>query len=281
VAEKFNSITAPGDRAPTDLDLERFRLGEGSEKERAFLKEWLDRDEALQARLAELEEDAQRFAETRNLGAIAASTLDRAARPATNAWTTRLFRRPTRQQAASFAVLAGSVAVGLFFLLPLVSRTLESPDVRLKGSSAPRLSVQVLRGAQQWTYQEGLEVAPGDRLRFGWPGGQSGFAYLFGADGTGTVVQYAPRAGETATYAEPHKDRHWLPGAVRLDDAPGPERYVVFLCPNALDPEQLTPEPSDSDPAHPLANLQASLTTLGCRAFVQSLNKTAARPNPK
>jgi hypothetical protein len=130
--------------------------------------------------------------------------------------------------------------VGAAAVLLLVWRSGDlSPSldgVRIKGPLALGVVVQRASGGTD-RIASGASVAAGDVLRFELAHGQPGHAAVLGLDERQVVSLYVPQDGHLPFLAGAGKTV--LPGAVKLDDAPGVERIFALLCPDPLPPEQL------------------------------------------
>jgi hypothetical protein len=97
--------------------------------------------------------------------------------------------------------------------------------IREKGR---RLHVVRQRGAQTVRLAAGMTARAGDALRFLYAARSDGYLMVVDIDGTGRATTFFPNASDRAAAIQGPGERI-LPGAVALDDAPGPERlYAVF-----------------------------------------------------
>lgn len=78
----------------------------------------------------------------------------------------------------------------------------------------------------------GQALSPGDSLRFQVSAPSDGFVSVISLDSKGTVTPFVPATGDAI---QVHAgERRLLDGAVRLDDAIGPERLMLLACPRPL-----------------------------------------------
>ncbi len=169
------------------------------------------REELDQARAA-----GRRFAERvfpRTLGAVAA----RRAPP------------PRWRLLLPIALVAATASA-----LVLVRRSPSSPAVQYKGAAT--LQVFAHRGGASFPVGDGTALRAGDRIRFGvFPGGAR-FVLVGSVDGRGRASIYqastAIAGGEGPTTV--------LPGAIVLDDAPGPERIFAVFSERRLEDAEVT-----------------------------------------
>jgi hypothetical protein len=91
------------------------------------------------------------------------------------------------------------------------------------------------RGDETFTLGDGDEVRPGDDLRFRVLGGAARGAYVQvgSVDGSGAYASFYPQGEGDVSVARPPAGQP-LPGSIRLDDAPGPERVLVVLSESPL-----------------------------------------------
>jgi hypothetical protein len=135
-----------------------------------------------------------------------------------------------RWQIPAFAALVApalACVAALMLLRPPPSPSPESPNVRLKGA---RLEVLFLRRGmtEPSVVTDETLLRPGDRLRFAFAAPRAGHLLILGRDGTGAVAAYYP-TGAARSFPVRPEDPSTLPGAVALDEAPGPEEvYLVF-----------------------------------------------------
>ena len=103
----------------------------------------------------------------------------------------------------------------------------ETPsEVRPKGE--PGFKVLAARGQAVFPVDDGRSLlAPGDRIRFVLRPAGLPYALVAAVDGGGKVTVYYPFGGRQSASIPPERGEVVLPGSIRLDDAPGPER--IFL----------------------------------------------------
>ena len=108
-------------------------------------------------------------------------------------------------------------------------------DIRLKG--AAKLFVFYERAGQVEEALSGAVLAPGDRLRFHVDLPKGGHLMVVGVEASRALYPCYPSDGGRASLPAGAGDGQELPGAVRLDAAPGEEWLHLVLCeaPFALD----------------------------------------------
>ena len=98
-------------------------------------------------------------------------------------------------------------------------------DLLVKGGAA--LQVVVRRGDHTAPVAAGATLAAGDEIRFVVATPRAGYLLIASVDGRGATTVYHPYGGsQSAPVAA--AARLELPGSIRLDDAPGPERVVAL-----------------------------------------------------
>ena len=134
-------------------------------------------------------------------------------------------RRRRWRHAFPLVLLATVTAALLLFIVPRPPAT-SGPTP--KGSALAQIICR--RGDRAFVVGAGDEVAPGDALRFLplpiWP--EARFVQVGSVDGTGAYAPFYPPSDDGVSVALPAPGAP-LPGSIRLDDAPGPERLFVVL----------------------------------------------------
>jgi hypothetical protein len=122
-------------------------------------------------------------------------------------------------------ILAGATAVAL--LAPTHDRGQRSKG----GGWQLGLVAQYPSGRVAPVFQ-GQALSPGDSIRFQVSAPSDGFVSVISLDATGAVTPFVPATGNAlAIHAG---KRVLLDGAVRLDDAIGPERLMLLACPRPI-----------------------------------------------
>ena len=139
--------------------------------------------------------------------------------------TDRPVRRPKRWLFAGLVAASTMAAAGALVVQPMGTPTAE-PMVRAKGGA--QLGWMVLRddGVQMGSADQ--TVAAGDRIQFTWAGNDVSSAVVIGVDGTGTSTVLWPADGGDVPVPL-HGASGMLDGSVKLDDAPGPERFFIVF----------------------------------------------------
>jgi hypothetical protein len=110
------------------------------------------------------------------------------------------------------------------------------PYTGYRGSVA--LRVVARRAEQQFIVSGQRKIRANDRLRFIVTTDSPGYLTLFSVDGTGRAAPfYPPTAPETdgSLYRVRRAGRQVLPDSIVVDEAPGPERLVVFFSERRFD----------------------------------------------
>jgi hypothetical protein len=145
-------------------------------------------------------------------------------------------RRTRRRRRFLWLGLPPSLAVASALLF-LVSRNQEPPrrpsiDLVAKGSAS--LELHCRRGLATFALAPGDAVAPGDELRFvPRATAQGGYVQVGSIDGTGTYTPFYPADSSADSVRLPPPGQP-LPGSIRLDRAPGPERLFFVFSPTPI-----------------------------------------------
>jgi hypothetical protein len=236
---------APGDKKQTasprvsDLQMERFHLGEMNPTESKSFQKRLDSDEALRLRYERLLEHERIFAVSHS----------------PQKWVPRIESAAQKQSFFRSAFSAGTgglwdylgsfrlekpwaigvvaVAALLFTVVPIWF-TVENPigeSIRTKGGSGaqePRIQLYRQSLDSAVGLHPGDGVKAGDAVQVEIQSGGFSFAAIFSVDGKGETTWHWP--SDAAMSARlPNKTGFRLPSAFLLDSAPGFERfYAVF-----------------------------------------------------
>ncbi len=209
--------------AVADWELERFRLGELGADDSGRVAAAVERDEALQARLAALDaSDAEILAEC-SAEAMAAVIRARAAAAPPEAVPAR--GRMALALAASVVLAAAWAALPR---APQQSLVAPVPDTtRVKGLR-PHLIVyrQTMAGAERLA--SGGVVRPGDTVQVEYVAAGARYGVVVSQDGRGTVTVHLS-AGDRA--AELARGPAALAASFELDDAPSFEEFYLVTSP--------------------------------------------------
>lgn len=104
--------------------------------------------------------------------------------------------------------------------------TTTDDDIRIKGGE-PTLRSFARRTQHVFPVQDGMELHPGDELRFVVDSPSLRYLLVASIDGTGKVNVYFPYDGSQSGAIATGKPTE-LPGSIVLDHAPGPERIFAF-----------------------------------------------------
>jgi hypothetical protein len=143
-------------------------------------------------------------------------------------------------------VPAAALAAGLLFFFGKPGARLGpgDPDILTKGGGASA-AIFGQRDGGVFAVHEGERLRAGDAIRFVVAPGGLGYVIVGSADGAGHGTVYYPSDGATASAAVAPDAKSELPGAVVLDDAPGPERVFVLFSRTPLDAAAVTAALSD------------------------------------
>jgi hypothetical protein len=226
---------------PTDLELERYCLGELPSGRAHAIQARLASDPALRARVEALERSSAEILAAHPPALAAAHIRARVPDPAGA-------RRSARVPSLGLATaLAAAAALAMAVLLPTHARQVgDGVDtgadvVRVKGAQRPRILLFRQRTSEEGPPAEPL--APGARARekdvvqvVYHPGGRR-YGVIVSVDGRGTVTRHLPREGGVAApLAE--EGPVTLDAAYQLDDAPAFERFYFVTAdkPFAVEP---------------------------------------------
>ncbi len=147
-------------------------------------------------------------------------------------------------------VTLAAAAAALVLLLPaeMTEPPLEGDTVRMKG--APVLHVYRLRAGHSEEAISGDRFTPGERLRFVVDLPAEGRVRIVGVEGSGAVYTAWPLEPE-AKMERPAGDGQKLPGAVKLDQAPGREVLYLVHCPTGAGPPTCIAHGADERPECP------------------------------
>jgi hypothetical protein len=203
-------------QGPSDRTLDAYRLGALDEAGRAAVDAHAAGCAACARRLAEVQAGFAAFPaldERAVLGRVQAAYGGR--------------RRPWRW--LLLAPVAAAALVLVWIRPPAEGPEPPGPTVLTKGAAALRVFRQSGHGPAE-EMLSGQAFRAGDRVRFlvDLPG--AGTVRIYGVDGRGRSYVAWPPAGAGGLPAGRGQE---LPGAVELDDAPGPETLHLVHCPGA------------------------------------------------
>jgi hypothetical protein len=135
-----------------------------------------------------------------------------------------------------FAPGLAAVAVIAVVLVPRTSEE-SGPDLVAKGG--PVCEVFARRQDRVFAVQDGAALAPGDEIRFVvQPAGYRN-VLVASVDAAGVASVYAPFGASSSLRLASATDRAELPGSVRLDATPGPERIYCLFSRRPIDASQV------------------------------------------
>jgi hypothetical protein len=179
--------------------------------------------------------DARQFSQE-----IFPRTVERVDRATPGSWVGRLLRPRVVWLLAPVvtAVLVLSVARGrLADEGQRQARTDE--DIRIKGGE-PTLRSFARRMQHVFPIRDGMELHPGDEMRFVVDSPRLQYLLVASVDGVGKVNIYFPYDGSQSGLITTGKPTE-LPGSIVLDNAPGPERVFAFYSQKPLLRAELEP----------------------------------------
>jgi hypothetical protein len=225
----------PQKQTISDLLLEQYALGELSADREKIVRDELDRDESLRARLAALREsDADiraAYPAEKIVPAIRERLLREGGAPARAA-------APARPRVNPLAWALPIAAMAVLLLSFVVLRERFAPEeTRLKGLT-PHLTVfrKTAGGAEQM--RAGSLAKRADVLQLGYAASGAKYGVIVSVDGRGTITWHLPAGyagGPRPSPALESAGEVILPSAYELDDAPGFERFFLLYSPNPFD----------------------------------------------
>ena len=211
----------------SDLMLEQYRLGELSPARHRLVRDTLDHDEGLRARLAAIAKSDQdiiaAYPPERIVPAIRERMLRGGASPARR-------RRSVSPLAWVLPVAAMAVLLLSFFV---IRERVVPEETRLKGL-APHLAVfrKTASGAEE--LRAGAPARRADVLQVGYTAGEAKYGVIFSVDGRGAITWHLPAGYQSGPRESPALEMQGqvvLPSAYELDDAPGFERFFLVYSP--------------------------------------------------
>jgi len=204
-------------RAIPDLLLERYRLNELPEPQRAAIEREAAANPDVRARLDALDRSDRKIRDRYSPGALVGRA---APRP-----------RPIRALALAGALTAAAAAL----IVAIPQLTAPGDETRIKGDAGrPALAVYRRTASGSERLSDGDLVHAGDLLRIGYASGGRGYGVILSIDGRGAVTQHLPPLGSTATALAP-AGLTLLDSAYELDEAPRVERFYFVTGPRPFD----------------------------------------------
>lgn len=205
----------------SDIQLERYRLGELPAADRRTLADRLTGDEALHTRLSALEQSDREIAGRYPAREMAVAIRQRAA----------VLGAEERQNASGrlrawlvpLTVMAGCVCA-MVIAASLWLRPPAPEDTTIKGGGQPSLVVHRRLGEGSEPLNRGAVARQGDEVRIGYRASGGAYGAILSIDGRGTLTQHLPRTGDRAAALQA-SGTVFLDFAYELDDAP---RWEVF-----------------------------------------------------
>ena len=216
--------------AVPDLFLEQYRLGELSTVETERLRQLLETDEGLRARLRALDNSDEEIRRCYPPGWLAARVRQRLRPDVPNPLPSIPHPRfPWRLRIAMVAVALVVLGVGWQLLGPLPLQlpgtTPDSvePSDRIKGPDLV-LFRKTAEGSE--ALGDGDRVRSGDQIRIGYRAAGRAYGVILSIDGRGVVTRHFPQSGERAALLT-GAGLLLLDHAYELDDAPGWEQFYL------------------------------------------------------
>ncbi len=125
------------------------------------------------------------------------------------------------------AIPAFAAAIGVLFVIARPRPvTRPASDLAIKGDAAWQVFAN--RDGQTFAIHDGVQLEPGDRIRFAVTPDGARYLLVASIDGGGAVSIYFPYGGSQSEALEAG-ERVELPGSIVLDAAPGPERMFALF----------------------------------------------------
>ncbi len=210
-------------RHPSPRSIESFAFDPPENHRQTQLSDHIDECERCQQRVEQLRSERDGFLTDRPAAPfIAALSRGTASEPS----------RRFRWLALAAAVLL-AVGTGVYLGIP------RTPDpssvVQFKGGKHINFTIFVGRdGAPARPRREAEPLYPGDVIRFGVAGAQSGYLYIANLDGENRFTRYYP-ADKPASAPVLKSERQILEGSIVLDEYLGPELIIIFWSKQPLD----------------------------------------------
>lgn len=215
-----------------DWKLERFLLGELPVHEKNAIRQALEEDALLKARLDTLRrENVDILAKCQQDDFVRRMEAKMADRKSNAKGNLREFR-PVKKQVFAFA----AAAVLLFLFLPASMTTSLVPDaptdnsgvevVRIKGAEAEMFLYQKVDSGS-YRLQPGDTVRAGDRIQIRYRAAEARYGFIFSLDGNGLITRHMPLQGKMAALLDTSGTVN-LDFSYELDDAPRWEKFYFI-----------------------------------------------------
>ena len=179
--------------------------------------------------------DARQFSQE-----IFPRTVERFNRAPPASWVGRLLRPRVVWMLAPVVTAALVLAVARGRRADEVQRqTRTDEDIRIKGSE-PTLRSFARRMQHVFPIRDGMELHPGDEMRFVVDSPRLPYLLVASVDGAGRVNVYFPYEGSQSGLITTGRPTE-LPGSIVLDNTPGPERVFAFYSKKPLLRAELEP----------------------------------------
>ncbi len=217
----------------SDLQLERYRLGELPPDERQALAAGIAADPELERRLALLEASSRDIQSAFEPQEMARRIRERArqsherSEPAAQAGRWRPWLAPASVVATCVCVAA--VGASLWLGRP------SGEDTTLKGGE-PALVLHRRLSQSSEELASGAVARQGDQIRIGYRAASRPYGAILSVDGRGVITQHLPKAGERAAELQP-SGTVFLDFSYELDDAPRWEVFYLVTADAAFDLE--------------------------------------------
>jgi hypothetical protein len=234
----------PDKKTISDLLLEQYSLGELPARLARMVKDELEHDADLRARLSALADSDEDILARYPAEAVVPEIRERLLRQGGRgaASSRNASSRTPRHSGAGAAPAPGRKASPLAWALPVAAmvvlalsfflvreRMAPGPETRLKGL-APHLTVfrKTASGAEE--LPAGTLARRADVLQLSYSAGDAKYGVIFSVDGRGAITWHMPagyRGGSRAAPVLDSQGKVVLPSAYELDDAPGFERFFL------------------------------------------------------
>jgi hypothetical protein len=222
----------------SQLDIERWLLGELNEAERARLENSLSAE--IRAEISAQDQALRRSLFERRpprvfAASVIASTTERTRRFPVSRGAARALAIPALA-AIAVTVWISSTPDKLVNNSPNATRLLTPASERAKGL-APQLRVYRKQGAHAELLSDRASVRPRDLLQLGYVSAGRPYGVVISIDGAGAVTLHSPADPSQSSALAPGSGEHPLPAAYELDSAPAFERFFFVVSREPINPD--------------------------------------------
>lgn len=224
------------DRKISDLDLEKFALGEISDARAREIERAIGTDPEVASRLAAIHSSTDKILKRYPPRVMAAAIEQRSA----TADRPKPLFTPGRVLVP--AALLGAVALAFSYYLSSVTPERIRPALQetiiLKGDTEPTLSIYRKGVKKEEPLKPRDRVAEGDVLQVRYAARGARFGVIFSVDGRGQVTLHFPSSHDASTKLL-ERGTHTLAFSYELDDAPEFERFFFVTGDHPLSTEKI------------------------------------------